>query len=190
MSHTLRTSPTVGTYPTVRTSPTVPTSPLVRTSPTVRHLQCVPFLYFFSSTHPLQYVPYITSPLARHLQYFTYCKERTLQHQQSVTFFMVFILWNKSGVTNLQIIFHALFHVLRGPWSQDTGTPLLASVLLQSQIRDLASVCTDSPTSPTALTYLSIWKMLSIYTVQLQCLQRAPNAVKPQATSSSHFLYF
>jgi hypothetical protein len=32
-------------------------------------------------------------------------------------------------VTNLQRLYHAVFHVLRGPRPQDAGTPLLSSVL-------------------------------------------------------------
>jgi hypothetical protein len=43
--------------------------------------------------------------------------------------FYAFILWNNSGVTNLQILYHAVFHILIGPRPQDAGTPLLSSVL-------------------------------------------------------------
>jgi hypothetical protein len=43
-------------------------------------------------------------------------------------FLITLILWNNSELTNLQRLYHAVFHVLRRPRPQDAGTPSLLAV--------------------------------------------------------------
>jgi hypothetical protein len=80
---------------------------------------------------------------------------RTVREGVLLSFlFDAFVLWNNSGGTNLQRLFHAVFQVLRGPKPQDAGAPSLSSVLTSEQTWDLARVCTNSPTSPKVSTDL------------------------------------
>jgi hypothetical protein len=78
-------------------------------------------------------------------------------------------------VTNLRRLYHEVFHVLRGPRPQDAGKPSLSSVFY-FRVR-LGTWQGSAPTVQPPLKYptlLATAIFLSSYTVQLQCLQRAP----------------
>jgi hypothetical protein len=97
----------------------------------------------------------------------------------SVLVFIAFIHRNNSGLTNLQRLSHAVFHVLYicRPRLQDGGTPLLLSVLtLESDSRPGKGLHRQSnlPQSLHRPWLLQIF--ISNYTVQLQCLQCAPGS--------------
>jgi hypothetical protein len=57
------------------------------------------------------------------------CKFSCKTLYESESGFLKKFLWNNLRVTNMWRLFHAVFHVLRGPRPQDAGTPLLSSVL-------------------------------------------------------------
>jgi hypothetical protein len=110
-----------------------------------------------------------------HNSAFAYCVY-VLSRMVVFWFFIAFILRNNSRLTNLRRFSQAEFHVLRGPRPQDAGTPSLLVVLTSEfnpgpvkGLHQQSNLCqTKSPQT------LSAAKFLSNYTVQLQCLQRAP----------------
>jgi hypothetical protein len=78
-------------------------------------------------------------------------------------------------VTNLQRLYHAVFHALRGPSPQDAGTPLLSSVFTSDSDSGPVKGLHRQSNLPWSLhRLLATAIFLSNYTVQLQCLQCAP----------------
>jgi hypothetical protein len=102
------------------------------------------------------------------------CKYNTPSNSGNVYFFsLAFIFWNNSGLTNLQRLSHALFHVLRGPRPQDGGAPLPSAVLTSEFDQGPGKGLHMHRQSNLPPSLHRPWMLQSLYPT-IQCLQRAP----------------
>jgi hypothetical protein len=78
------------------------------------------------------------------------------------------------------------FDVMRGPRPPDAETPSLSAVLTSESDRDLARVCTDSPTSLEVSTYLGYCKVfIQLYSAIAVLATRVRTQGQKRATFST-----